>query len=34
MSAAEAQKYGIVDKVIESRAEVDADKTDDKKQDK
>ncbi len=34
MSAAEAQKYGIVDKVIESRAEVDADKTDDKKKDK
>ena len=34
MSAEDAQKYGIVDKVIESRAEVDADKTDDKKKDK
>ncbi len=34
MSAEDAQKYGIVDKVIESRAEVDAGKTDDKKQDK
>lgn len=34
MSAEAAQKYGIVDKVIESRAEVDAGKTDDKKQDK
>ena len=34
MSAEDAQEYGIVDKVIESRAEVDAGKTDDKKQDK
>ena len=34
MSAEAAQKYGIVDKVIESRAEVDAGKTDGKKQDK
>jgi len=34
MSAEDAQKYGIVDKVIESRAEVDADKTDDKTDDK
>jgi ATP-dependent Clp protease protease subunit len=34
MSAEAAQKYGIVDKVIENREEIDADKTTDKKRDK
>ena len=33
MSAEEAQEYGLVDKVIESRSEIDTVKKDDKKKD-